>query len=109
MGRAGIELGLQIGTFPVYEVSTGDSTLVHFLLESPVPGVIQPRRRAARPGCGQRGGQAFPLSDVQAYMGHADVATTMIYVHHVPTLDAAERLSALVAAETAPEMQAVAT
>ena len=42
-------------------------------------------------------------------MGHADVATTMIYVHHVPTLDAAERLSALVAAETAPEMQAVAT
>ena len=51
--------------------------------------------------------QAFPLSDVQAYMGHADVATTMIYVHHVPKLDAAHRLSALVKAETAPEMQAV--
>ena len=28
--------------------------------------------------------QAFPLSDVRAYMGHADIATTMIYVHHVP-------------------------
>jgi integrase len=38
--------------------------------------------------------QVFPLSDVKAYMGHADIATTMIYVHHVPRLDAAERLSA---------------
>ena len=51
--------------------------------------------------------QAFPLSDVQSYLGHADVATTMIYVHHVPKVDAADRLSALVAAETAPEMQVV--
>ena len=25
--------------------------------------------------------QVFPLSDVKAYMGHADIATTMIYVH----------------------------
>jgi integrase len=42
--------------------------------------------------------QAFPLSDVKAYMGHADISTTMIYVHHVPKHDAAERLSRLVAA-----------
>lgn len=28
--------------------------------------------------------QAFPLTDVKAYMGHADIQTTMIYVHHVP-------------------------
>jgi integrase len=49
--------------------------------------------------------QAFPLSDVQAYMGHADVATTMIYVHHVPKLDAAERLSALVAGEAASHVE----
>jgi integrase len=41
--------------------------------------------------------QAFPLSDVKAYMGHADIATTMIYVHHVPQTDAAERLSRIVA------------
>ncbi len=38
--------------------------------------------------------QVFPLTDVKAYMGHADIATTMIYVHHVPQVDAAERLSA---------------
>ena len=46
--------------------------------------------------------QAFPLSDVQAYMGHADVATTMIYVHHVPRHDAADKLSAAIRADTEP-------
>jgi integrase len=35
----------------------------------------------------------FPLSDVKAYMGHADIQTTMIYVHHVSADDAAHRLS----------------
>jgi integrase len=37
--------------------------------------------------------QAFPLSDVMAYLGHSDIQTTMIYVHHVPKNDAAERLA----------------
>ncbi|MBA3376650.1 MAG: site-specific integrase [Actinobacteria bacterium] len=41
--------------------------------------------------------QVFPLSDVKAYMGHADIQTTMVYVHHVPAGDAAERLSGAVA------------
>ena len=40
--------------------------------------------------------QAFPLSDVQAYMGHADIATTMVYVHHTPQHAAADRLGQLV-------------
>ena len=39
--------------------------------------------------------QAFPLTDVRAFMGHADIQTTMIYIHHVPQHDAAERLSKL--------------
>ncbi|PZS13488.1 MAG: hypothetical protein DLM64_03215 [Solirubrobacterales bacterium] len=47
--------------------------------------------------------QAFPLSDVQAYMGHADIQTTMIYVHHTPQHAAADRLGQLVAgAERVP-------
>jgi len=40
--------------------------------------------------------QAFPLSDVKAYMGHSNIETTMLYVHHVPQHDAADKLSALV-------------
>jgi integrase len=44
--------------------------------------------------------QAFPLSDVKAYMGHADVATTMIYVHHIPQINAAAKLARIVDAET---------
>ena len=39
--------------------------------------------------------QAFPLTDVKAFMGHADIQTTMIYAHHVPQHDAADRLTAL--------------
>jgi integrase len=41
--------------------------------------------------------QVFPLSDVQAYMGHADIQTTMVYVHHTPQHAAAARLWVLVA------------
>jgi integrase len=43
--------------------------------------------------------QAFPLSDVQAWMGHADIATTMRYVHYVPKHDAAQRLGRLLSDE----------
>lgn len=40
--------------------------------------------------------QALPLSDVKAYMGHADIDTTMTYVHHQPQHAAADRLGQLV-------------
>jgi integrase len=44
--------------------------------------------------------EAWPLHDVQAYMGHADIQTTMVYVHHQPKTAAADRLSELVARAT---------
>ncbi len=44
--------------------------------------------------------QAFPLVDVKAFMGHADIQTTMIYAHHVPRHDAADKLSALLERRT---------
>lgn len=42
--------------------------------------------------------QAWPLHDVQSYMGHADVQTTMLYVHHVPKATAADELTRAVSA-----------
>lgn len=53
--------------------------------------------------------QAFPLTDVKAYMGHANIETTMVYVHHRPAHDAADRLSALVAASSPVESAAAAS
>jgi integrase len=38
----------------------------------------------------------YPIPDVQAWMGHADIQTTMRYVHHTPKREAAERLGALI-------------
>jgi integrase len=43
--------------------------------------------------------QIFPLSDVQVYAGHANIQTTMKYVHFLPHTDAAEKLGRLVSGE----------
>jgi len=43
--------------------------------------------------------QVWPLHDVQAFMGHADIATTRIYSHHVPKHDAAARFTEFVRAQ----------
>ena len=42
----------------------------------------------------------FPITDVQVWMGHADIATTRKYVHYAPRRDAAKRLGALVGDQT---------
>lgn len=42
--------------------------------------------------------KVWDLPKVQGYMGHADITTTMGYVHHVPKTDDANALSALVEA-----------
>lgn len=47
--------------------------------------------------------QVFPLSDVMAYMGHADITTTMIYVHHVPRQNAAQQLSDALSRDVEPQ------
>ena len=43
----------------------------------------------------------FQLHDVQAYMGHANIQTTMIYAHHVPKIDAAKRFAEAIERERA--------
>jgi integrase len=47
--------------------------------------------------------EAWPLHDVRAYMGHADIQTTMIYVHHQPKTAAADALTRIVEAASTAE------
>jgi integrase len=71
-------------------------------------GLLQMRFHDLRHTFGTLAVQAFPLSDVKAFMGHADIATTMVYVHHVPQHDAADRLTRLVTeAESVPRLRPV--
>lgn len=49
---------------------------------------------------GTLGASVWPLHDLQAFMGHADIQTTMIYVHHVPKASHAAALGAAVSAAT---------
>lgn len=51
---------------------------------------------------GTLGAAIWPLHDLQGYMGHGDIKTTMIYVHHVPKIAAAEELSRAVEAAMGP-------
>jgi integrase len=50
---------------------------------------------------GTLGAAIWPLHDLQGYMGHADIQTTMIYVHHMPKTAAADELSRAVSAAMA--------
>lgn len=67
-------------------------------------GLSRIRNHDLRHSFGTLAVQVFPLTDVKAYMGHADIATTMIYVHHVPQVDAAEKLSAALRDASAPPL-----
>jgi integrase len=53
--------------------------------------------------------QVAPISDVQAWMGHAQIQTTMIYVHYVPQHDAADRLTRAFTPQAAGELEGPAT
>jgi integrase len=56
-------------------------------------GLPQVRFHDLRHAFGSTAVKAFPLSDVQAMLGHAHVTTTMRYVHHRPGADDAARLA----------------
>jgi len=52
---------------------------------------------------GTLGAAIWPLHDLQGYMGHADIQTTMIYVHHVPKVEEADEMSRAVEAALGQE------
>ncbi len=62
------------------------------LREKPEPIVFHDLRHTF----GTLGAAVWPLHDLQGYMGHADIQTTMIYVHRVPKIEAADQLTAAV-------------
>lgn len=43
----------------------------------------------------------YPITDIQTWMGHADITTTRKYIHYAPQPDAAARLGALVGEQLA--------
>ena len=60
-------------------------------------GLPRVRLHDLRHGFGTVAVQAFPITDVQGYLGHAHISTTMRYVHHAPGADHAARLQAVLA------------
>jgi integrase len=60
-------------------------------------GLPRVRIHDLRHGFGTIAVQAFPITDVQGYLGHAHISTTMRYIHHTPGADAAARLQAVLA------------
>ena len=65
-------------------------------------GLPQVRLHDLRHGFGTLAVQAFPITDVQGYLGHAHISTTMRYVHHTPGHDDAARLQRVLG-EACPE------
>lgn len=62
-------------------------------------GLPRVRLHDLRHGFGTLAVQAFPITDVQGYLGHAHITTTMRYVHHAPGADHAARLRAVLAGD----------
>ena len=66
------------------------------LLPEETDGLRELRFHDLRHSFGTMAVRAFAITDVQTWMGHADIATTRKYVHYAPQPDAAKRLGALV-------------
>ncbi|MEA2198025.1 MAG: hypothetical protein QOJ25_2076 [Solirubrobacteraceae bacterium] len=64
-------------------------------------GVRPLRFQDLRHSFGTMAVRAFPITDVQTWMGHAEIATTRKYIHYAPQPEAAARLEALVGEQLA--------
>ncbi len=73
----------------------GSALYRRFVLASERAGLRRIRFHDLRHSFGTMAVRDFPITDVQEWMGHADIATTRKYVHYAPRPDAAARLGAL--------------
>jgi integrase len=71
-------------------------------------GAPHVRLHDLRHGFGTLAVQAFPITDVQGYLGHAHISTTMRYVHHTPGADDAARLQAVLSRDVSPTVSRTA-
>ncbi len=74
----------------------------HFKADLKRAGLPEIRLHDLRHSFGTQAAKRFPIHEVQAMMGHANIATTMRYLHYVEDARASATLSALWAAENAP-------
>ena len=70
-------------------------------------GAPRVRLHDLRHGFG-RSPQAFPITDVQGYLGHAHISTTMRYIHHTPGDEDAARLQAVLSRDVSPTVSPTA-
>jgi integrase len=78
----------------------GSALYRRFVAAAERAGLPRLRFHDLRHSFGTMAAQAFSLGDVKEMMGHAHIATTMVYTHYVPRSDAAAKLGALVAERT---------
>lgn len=80
-----------VGSFISY-----DAMYRRYLAAQTRAGVRALRFHDLRHSFGTMAVRVFPITDVQTWMGHADITTTRKYIHYSPQPEAAARLGALV-------------
>jgi len=68
----------------------------------PKAGVRRLRFHDLRHSFGTMAVRQFPITDVQTWMGHADIATTRKYIRYAPQPEAAALLGVLVSEQLGP-------
>jgi integrase len=82
---------------PTGKVLNYDSLVVRYKAAQKAAGLRPVRFHDLRHSFGTMAVRQFPITDVQTWMGHADIATARKYIHYAPQPEAAARLGSLVA------------
>jgi integrase len=78
---------------PPGKVLNYDSLVVRYKAAQKAAGLRPLRFHDLRHSFGTMAVRQFPITDVQTWMGHADIATTRKYIHYAPQPEAAARLA----------------